>query len=75
MITVDDKQYEEADLTDSQKYMLAQIQDLDAKQYQLSFQRDQLQVAREAFSNALVQSIKQAEAEQEEDPSSGDVEE
>jgi hypothetical protein len=73
MITIDDKQYEEADLTEAQKYMLAQIQDLDAKQYQLSFQKDQLQVAREAFSNALVQSIKQAEAEQE-DPSSGDVE-
>lgn len=74
MITIDDKQYEEANLTEAQKYMLAQIQDLDAKQYQLSFQKDQLQVAREAFSNALVQSIKQAEAEQE-DPSSGDVEE
>lgn len=74
MITIDDKQYEEADLTEAQKYMLAQIQDLDAKQHQLSFQKDQLQVAREAFSNALVQSIKQAEAEQE-DPSSGDVEE
>lgn len=74
MITIDDKQYEEADFTEAQKYMLAQIQDLDAKQHQLSFQKDQLQVAREAFSNALVQSIKQAEAEQE-DPSSGDVEE
>ena len=75
MITLDGKEYLEDDLSETQKYMLAQIQDLDAKQYQLSFQKDQLQVAREAFSNALVQSIKQTEAEQEEDPSSGDVEE
>jgi hypothetical protein len=63
MITIDDKQYEEEDLSDAEKYMLAQIQDLEAKQYQLNFQKDQLEVAREAFFNALIQSIKKTEAE------------
>lgn len=65
MITIDGKEYEEADLTDAQRYMVAQIQDLENKRNQLSFQQDQIQVAREAFSNALVQSVKQAEAEAE----------
>ena len=63
MITIDDKQYEEEDLSDAERYMLAQIQDLEAKQYQLNFQKDQLEVAKEAFFNALIQSIKKTEAE------------
>lgn len=73
MITIDGKQHEEADLTDVEKYLLAQMQDLDFKLQRLEFKKNQLQVAREAFYNALVQSFKQAETERE-DPSSGNVE-
>ena len=45
MITIDDKEYAEEDLNDQQKYLVAQVQDIQTKMQNLQFQLDQLSVA------------------------------
>lgn len=59
MITIDDKEYEADDLSDEVKYMIAQVRDIDAKVANLKFQIDQLIVAKDAFSGAIVESLKE----------------
>jgi prefoldin subunit 5 len=60
MITIDDKEYTEEDLTDAQKYLVAQVQDIDSKIRNLQFQLDQLSVAKDAFSNQVVLSVRES---------------
>jgi hypothetical protein len=58
MITIDGIEYTEDQLSDSQKYMVAQVQDIDDKIGKVRFQLDQLHVAKQGFSDLLVNSFK-----------------
>lgn len=65
MISIDGKEYTEDQLTDSQKYVVSQIQDIEVKLKSIRFQMDQLLVARQSFSDMLVSSVNEgAEDEQ-----------
>ena len=58
MVTIDGVEYEADDLTDEVKYMIAQVKDIDDKLASLRFQMDQLTVAKNAFSDAVVKAVK-----------------
>lgn len=77
MITIDGKEYTEDQLTDQQKYLVAQVQDVNSKIQNLQFQLDQLSVTKDAFSNQIILSVRESEAAAAEDsaeePSSPDV--
>jgi len=60
MVTIDGVEYSEDHLTNEQKYMVAQLQDLEQKITQLRFQIDQLGVAKNAFTNALIGGLQDA---------------
>ena len=64
-ITVNDKEYLFEDLSDQQQAMVNHINDLDRKLSSALFNLDQLAFGREAFVNALAQSLKQVESETE----------
>jgi len=57
-ITVNDKEYIFEDMTEQQKVMVNHINDLDRKIGSMRFNLDQLAFGREAFVNALAQSLK-----------------
>ena len=58
VITIDGTEYSQDDLDDSQTYLINQIKDLQAKSTNLRFQLDQVSVAQSAFTNSLIQSLK-----------------
>ena len=55
-------EYDPNDLTDQQKYWIAQVQDLQVKRQTQQFQLDQINVALDSFMNALIDSFKDPEA-------------
>ena len=57
MVTIDGVEYEADTLSDEIKYMIAQVNDIDGKMAKLRFELDQLQVARNAFSDAIVKGV------------------
>ena len=59
MITIDGIEYKEDDFTDEQKYMLAQVKDLQTKEEQLKFSLHQMTVAKQGFIDALSKSLKE----------------
>jgi len=59
MITIDGIEYKEDDFTDEQKYMLAQVKDLQTKEEQLKFNLHQMTVAKQGFVDALSKSLKE----------------
>lgn len=65
MVTIDGVEYEADDLTDEVKYMIAQVKDIDDKLASLRFQMDQLTVAKNAFSDAIVKAVKDEAGTQE----------
>ena len=65
MVTIDGVEYEADDLTDEVKYMIAQVKDIDDKLASLRFQMDQLTVAKNAFSDAVVKAVKDEAGTQE----------
>nr|BDD44323.1 hypothetical protein 3 [bacterium] len=65
-IVINDKEYTEDQLTDSQKMMVNHIADLDRKIGSTQFNLDQLNVGRSAFMNMLTESL-EAEPEDEEE--------
>ena len=65
-ITVNDKEYIVEDMTDRQKALLNHVNDLDRKLSNAQFNLDQLAFGREAFANALAQSL-ESEAISDED--------
>lgn len=68
MITIDGVEHSEESFNDEQKYMLAQIKDLQTKEEQLKFNLHQITVARQAFIDGLSKSLKEPiEAENEPD--------
>ena len=58
-ITINDKEYTEAQLTDQQKGMINHITDLDRKIGSTQFNLDQLQVGKSAFMELLNKSLEE----------------
>ena len=56
-ISIDGKEYNIDELSDQQKAVLAQINDIQQKLANLQFQADQLTVAKDAFIGILKQSL------------------
>ena len=57
VITINDKEYTEDQLTDQQKVVINHIGDLDRKIRSTQFNLDQLTVGRDAFVNMLTVSL------------------
>ena len=57
VINIDGKDYTEDQLTDNQKYCINQINDLQVKTNQAKFQLDQLNAAKDAFTQHLINSL------------------
>jgi uncharacterized protein (DUF2344 family) len=57
VISIDGKDYTEDQLTDNQKYFINQINDLQVKTNQAKFQLDQLNAAKDAFTQQLIKSL------------------
>ena len=57
VITIAGKEYEESTMDAQQMYLINQIRDLQARAGSLRFQLDQVQVAQDAFTTALIQSV------------------
>ena len=62
VINIAGTEYDPNDLTDQQKYWIAQVQDLQVKRQTQQFQLDQINVALDSFMNALIDSFKAPEA-------------
>jgi len=62
-ITINDKDYEVADLNDQQKYLLSQIQELRMKKEDLMRQTDVLSAALSVFEQQLTVSVEIKETE------------
>jgi hypothetical protein len=61
VITINDKEYKESDLTDQQKVMINHITDLDRKIRNTQFSLDQLNVGRNAFMDMLTKDLESSE--------------
>jgi hypothetical protein len=59
VITINDVDYTEDQLTDEQKVLINHVADLDRKIGSTRFNLDQLQVGRDAFMNMLTASLKE----------------
>lgn len=57
VITINDVEYTEDQLTDNQKVMINHIADLDRKISSTTFNLDQLKVGKEAFSKMLINDV------------------
>jgi hypothetical protein len=57
VINIAGTDYNPEDLTDQQKYWIAQINDLQQKRQNSQFQLDQINVSLDGFTNALVESL------------------
>ena len=60
-ININDTEYKESDLTESQIVMVNHVSDLDRKIATSNFNLQQLQFGREAFMNALNESLQNNE--------------
>tara|TARA_R100001509_G_scaffold79902_1_gene44871 strand:- start:986 stop:1198 length:213 start_codon:yes stop_codon:yes gene_type:complete len=63
VITINDKEYTEDQLTDQQKVMINHITDLERKIGSTQFNLDQLQVGKQAFLDMLTKSLEEEKAE------------
>ena len=63
VITINDKDYTEDQLTDQQKIIINHIRDLDRKLASAQFNLDQLSVGRQAFVDMLNTSLAEENAE------------
>jgi hypothetical protein len=63
VITINDVDYTEDQLTDQQKVIINHIADLDRKIRSTQFNLDQLTVGKDAFVNMLTQSLEQETAQ------------
>ena len=65
VITIDDKDYTEDQLTDTQKVMINHINSLSQKIGSAEFNLDQLKVGKDAFIKMLTESLKEEPQEAE----------
>ena len=61
VIQIDGKEYPTEQFNDTQKYVVTQIRNLQAKQLQSKMELDQVQVALQVYTNQLIASLKQEE--------------
>ena len=61
VVNIGGTEYDPNDLTDQQKYLIAQVQDLQSKRQPIQFQLDQISVALDSFMTALINSLKAPE--------------
>jgi len=66
VITIDDKDYTEDQLTDTQKVIINHINSLGQKIGSAEFNLDQLKVGKDAFVKMLTESLKEQEEQPEE---------
>jgi hypothetical protein len=64
VINIAGTEYDPSDLTDEQKYWIAQVRDLQVKRQTQQFQLDQINVALDSFMNALMDSLKDDETKE-----------
>tara|TARA_R100000458_G_scaffold56996_1_gene62558 strand:- start:384 stop:596 length:213 start_codon:yes stop_codon:yes gene_type:complete len=57
VININKKEYKVDDFTNKQKYIVAQIRDLEQKVAAAKFQADQHEVAKQQFVNMLIESV------------------
>ena len=57
IININKKEYKVDNLTSKQKYIVAQIRDLEQKVATVKFQADQHEVAKQQFVNMLIESV------------------
>ena len=58
VVNIGGTEYDPSDLTDQQKYWIAQVQDLQSKRQAQQFQLDQINVALDSFMTALIDSLR-----------------
>ena len=58
VVNIAGTEYDPSDLTDEQKYWIAQVQDLQTKRHGQQFQLDQVNRALDSFMDALIESLK-----------------
>ncbi len=61
VINIDGKEYPTETFDDTQKYVVTQIRNLQAKQLQAKMELDQVQIALQVYTNQLIASVKQEE--------------
>ena len=61
VINIDGKEYPTESFDDTQKYIVKQIRNLQAKQLQAKMELDQVQIALQVYTNQLIASVKQEE--------------
>ena len=61
VISINGKEYDESAMDSQQVYLISQIRDLQAKAASFRFQLDQVQVALNAMTNSLIQSVETEE--------------
>ena len=54
-----DKEYEQSSLTDQQKYLFAQLVDIEKKEHNAKFVLDQILASKQVFSAKLDEELKQ----------------
>lgn len=59
VIKIAGKEYDESSLDNQQMYLINQIRDLQGKAGSLRFQLDQVQVAQDSFTSALIKSVEE----------------
>ena len=59
IISINGTDYKQDDLTDQQRYMIAQIKDCQSRTQQAQMAADRERAALDAFTNALVQSLEE----------------
>lgn len=57
MITINDVEYDVAEMNEQQKYAVNQVRALNGKIANVQFEIDQLRAAYDTFSNILIQSV------------------
>ena len=61
VISINGKEYDESAMDSQQVYLISQIRDLQARANSFRFQLDQVQVALNAMTNSLIQSVETEE--------------
>ena len=59
VVFINDVELKESDMTDKQKYLAQQVQDLTNKQTRIQFELDQVNASLSVFKQALINSTKE----------------
>jgi hypothetical protein len=61
VVSINGKDHNAADFNDEQKYVVAQLRDLQTKADNLKFQADQIAAAQKIFTDTLIASVEEKE--------------